>query len=139
MTDTKTPQELLKEKYPDLLKNVSVAVGPGWVPLIERALDELDGASYEAEGELRGYLQGMTVLQIKEKFGGLRFYYRHADGSRAIEPIAGRIRVLENESQSTCESCGAPGALCDIGGWLSTACGDCAAARKAASKRGVTD
>jgi hypothetical protein len=50
------------------------------------------------------------VLQVTEKFGGLRFYAN----CRRDEAIRPRIGTAANEYFRTCEVCGQPGTL---GGW----------------------
>lgn len=51
------------------------------------------------------------VSQIKEKFGGLRFYYRY-DGDKAVgERLYEIVQRAENQSYGTCEVCGQPGEL----------------------------
>jgi hypothetical protein len=47
------------------------------------------------------------VLQVKEKFGGLRFYVN----CRENVAIDGRIGLAMQESLRTCEICGQPGIL----------------------------
>ena len=47
-------------------------------------------------------LKGVTVLQVKEKFGGLRFY---AMGEK-LEEVQKLIDAAESYSYRTCEDCG---------------------------------
>jgi hypothetical protein len=57
------------------------------------------------------------VVQVKEKFGGLRFYVR-LDGlrlSHADDAISRRIGAAVEESFHTCEVCGQPGELRENG------------------------
>ena len=63
--------------------------------------------------------EGVKILQIKEKFGGLRFYVDtgSTDLFRAID-------AAEDASFKICEQCGAPGKL-RSGGWLKTRCDEC--------------
>ena len=56
------------------------------------------------------------IEQIKEKFGGLRFYYRGGD-----EQIHGMVRMAELWAGNTCEKCGDKGKRRD-GGWVRTLC-----------------
>lgn len=58
----------------------------------------------------------VVAMQVKEKFGGLRFYAASAsEGQRAM------IELVESLSRRTCEVCGAPGEqLSD--GWIRTRC-----------------
>ena len=61
---------------------------------------------------------GLAVLQVKEKFGTLRFY---CDGTKAIHRY---IRLAERLSSVTCEECGKPGTP-SHSGWIQTLCEDC--------------
>jgi len=58
-------------------------------------------------------LKGFTIQQVKEKFGGLRFYAQFGDrGSYkggAVKACQGAIRLAENMSFSICELCGNKG------------------------------
>ena len=58
----------------------------------------------------------VTLDQVKEKFGTLRFYYTGGD-----DEIRGMVRMAESMSAVTCEECGLPGTQTQ-GGWIKTAC-----------------
>jgi hypothetical protein len=58
----------------------------------------------------------VTLDQVKEKFGTLRFYYTGGD-----DEISGMVRMAESMSGVVCEECGAPGKRRG-GGWIYTAC-----------------
>jgi hypothetical protein len=58
----------------------------------------------------------VVVDQVKEKFGGLRFYYTGGD-----DLIDGMVRMAESMSEVTCEECGYPGTTRG-GGWVRTLC-----------------
>ena len=61
------------------------------------------------------------VDQVKEKFGGLRFYI--ATGS---EPIWQLIQQMESQSYDVCELCGtSPAAINRTRYWLKTFCTEC--------------
>lgn len=60
------------------------------------------------------------VAQIKEKFGGLRFYINN--GNDEIYEI---IHEVEDESFSICEYCGNEGELRRNRSWLKTLCNEC--------------
>ena len=62
------------------------------------------------------YVHWIRVEQIKEKFGGLRFYYSGGD-----EYIDGMVRMAEVWAGTTCETCGNKGKRRD-GGWIRTLC-----------------
>lgn len=81
--------------------------GDGWFDLIWRLCEDI---------EKLGPPKGFEVVQVKEKFGELRFY---ANGS--TDAIEDRIDQATGESVKTCETCGAPGEL-QTGGWYFTAC-----------------
>jgi hypothetical protein len=61
----------------------------------------------------------VTLDQVKEKFGTLRFYYTGGD-----DAINGMVRMAESISGVTCESCGNPGER-HGGGWVRTLCAPC--------------
>jgi hypothetical protein len=58
----------------------------------------------------------VVAVQIKEKFGTLRFYYDGGD-----EYIAGVLSMAESMSARTCEQCGSLGTARG-GGWIRTLC-----------------
>lgn len=68
--------------------------------------------------EVKDACPQVVAFQVKEKFGGLRFYF-----SGGNDIIHGMVTLAEAMSYSTCEVCGNPGkprggsyirALCDI-------------------------
>lgn len=58
----------------------------------------------------------VVATQVKEKFGGLRFYYTGGD-----DYINGVVAMAELMSERTCEECGDPGQLYTKG-WHKTLC-----------------
>jgi len=58
------------------------------------------------------------VVQVKEKFGTLRFY---CGGTEAIDKY---VRLAERFSSVTCEDCGKLGKANDSG-WIRTQCDAC--------------
>ncbi len=58
----------------------------------------------------------VVAIQVKEKFGTLRFYYNGGD-----DFINGLERMAESMSAVTCEECGSPGTR-TTGGWIRTLC-----------------
>jgi len=65
----------------------------------------------------------VTLDQVKEKFGTLRFYYTGGD-----DYISGMVTMAESMSGVTCEECGKPGERVG-GGWITTLCEEHAEAR----------
>jgi hypothetical protein len=62
----------------------------------------------------------IQIDQIKEKFGGLRFYYSGGD-----DTIYGMTSLAESLSYKICESCGTTKGVGQTGGWIYTVCWDC--------------
>lgn len=87
-------------------------VGKGWVPILDRLARRLIALGWDRR-----------VAQIKEKFGGLRFY-----SDSLTSEMHEAVREAEAESFRTCEDCGAPGEHRG-GGWIRTLCDACEAAR----------
>ena len=71
----------------------------------------------------------VTLDQVKEKFGTLRFYYSGGD-----DYISGMVSLAESLTGVTCESCGNVGERRG-GGWIHTYCTPCEEAREAARKK----
>ena len=111
------------------------AVGEGWWPIIEvlchRIQNHIDSRNhYVQKFPDLGYapVEQVIVRQIKEKFGGLRFYYDGGD-----EYIAGLVSMAESWADRSCEECGAPGKHRG-GGWIRTLCDEHEAKRQQAIK-----
>src|SRR5882757_6677805 len=86
----------------------------GWRDLLERCCARIEAALAEG-GALR-------VLQIKEKFGALRFYCGGDLPDAAKAKVDEAIALAAARSACTCEICGAEGRLYNRDGWLATAC-----------------
>jgi len=71
---------------------------------------------------------GFAVIQVKEKFGTLRFY---CPSTSAIDKY---IRLAERLSAVTCEECGKPGTP-NESGWISTLCEECRTTRVCPNER----
>ena len=90
----------------------------GWYPIIVR----LDRA-------MAGVDPLYEIHQVKQKFGGLRYYYQPSASSpeeRRVE-LAVLVRAAEAEAARTCERCGGRGVLRRSStGWIETLCTHCA-------------
>ena len=86
----------------------------GWRDLLERACARIEAALVEG-GTLK-------VLQIKEKFGTLRFYWCGDMSDTAKAKVEEAIALAVARSACTCEICGAEGRLYNRDRWLATAC-----------------
>ena len=78
--------------------------GDGWFDLVWRLCERLEPVVAAAETETAHPFQ---VLQVKEKFGGLRFYTSYNN-----DAIYALIEAAEMESLHACEICGRPGKRC---------------------------
>lgn len=88
-----------------------VECGDGWFDLLDELCARIQAAVDAGAEQPR-------VLQVKEKFVGLRFYVRGADGQMETW-----IDEAEARSCVTCEVCGASGVLRrSRDGWLGTRC-----------------
>lgn len=86
-------------------------IGAGWQPIVKVLLD------FCTEHNIQ-------VLQVKEKFGGLRFYY-YADpdtvDTDTWQEIKQMVEAAERLCNYMCETCGAPGKKTNTS-WIKTAC-----------------
>ena len=94
-----TGRPVLREELPN-------CVGRGWWPLINQLLDDLLELGWDG-----------VVFQVKEKFGGLRFYI-----GAGSDEIHERIQQAEDESYKVCEVTGKPGKLRSDLYWMHTLC-----------------
>lgn len=78
----------------------------GWFPIIKELIEDLIKLGWDKQ-----------ICQVKEKFGGIRFYIN--GGS---DEIYDRIRKAEEQSFKTCEITGLPGELRQDIGWWRTLC-----------------
>lgn len=79
----------------------------------EKRLADIIASDYR---EVPEPIPQVTLDQVKEKFGTLRFYYTGGD-----EYIHGMVTLAEAMSGVTCEECGKPGKQ-RKGGWIVTLC-----------------
>jgi hypothetical protein len=84
------------------------SIGDGWMPLLVPVV-------------ALSKKKGIPLVQVKEKFGGLRIYTDVAD-----EELDAAIRKAEEKASHTCEICGNEEAsLRSNKGWLTTRCDVC--------------
>jgi hypothetical protein len=79
----------------------------------------------EVEQHITERVNWITIEQIKEKFGGLRFYYSGGD-----DTIGGMVTMAEVWASHSCETCGNKGEKRN-GGWIRTLCDQHEEERKA--------
>jgi hypothetical protein len=81
-------------------------VDSGWYPIIKDLIEDLIKLGWDKQ-----------ICQVKEKFGGLRFYI-----NTGSDEIFKRIHLAENQSYEICETCGEKGEMRTDLGWYSTLC-----------------
>lgn len=75
-------------------KNCGIGFPPGWYDIVRGIFEFIESRGYE----------DVRVQQIKEKFGGLRFYYEGGD-----DELFKVVEESENRSYKTCDMCGKMG------------------------------
>ena len=107
----------MEQRFPKMFngKYGGFACGEGWWPILEKLCSNIQNHIDWKNKQSEIVLQ-VTVAQIKEKFGGLRFYYEGGD-----EHINGMVRMAEAWADASCEECGSPGKRRN-GGWIKTLC-----------------
>ncbi len=93
------------------IRHISSSPGALWA--IDAANKALANPEFKEVPEI---VPQVTVVQVKEKFGTLRFYYNGGDTY-----IDAMVSFAEAMSACTCERCGAPGVIRG-GGWVRTLC-----------------
>lgn len=133
-------QQTLTEKYPKIFQVIEsqrlmpyamfgIECGDGWYNIINalcfQIQNHIDWNNSQRKRLLENNLYNVsipdeisqvTVSQVKEKYGDLRFYYEGGDSK-----IDGMVRMAEAMSAVTCEVCGDVGKMRGHG-WYYTAC-----------------
>ena len=96
----------------------------GWVPIVDMLCGSIQDyvnnfVRYTKDGEYRP--AQVTCVQMKEKFGGLRFY---TDGND--EYVDGMIFMAEHMAYNTCQDCSSQEDIGRTQGWITTLCRNCA-------------
>ena len=121
----------LKEKYPVMFSQPygGICVGEGWWPILEALCSQIHSYTEWRNNTRNHYLKSnpdgekipeevpqVVIAQIKEKFGGLRFYYDGGD-----DYVRGLVTMAESWASRSCEECGHPG-VSRSGGWIKVLC-----------------
>lgn len=136
-----TPVDQLKARFPYMFRGeaISIELCDGWFPIFAEACRQID----EVLGENK---RGFCWIQLKEKFGSARFYYRLGNSKRIVvdlvdsqrghtlikdptkdgDPTSDRIDAIvdqaEARTQTNCMICGAPAQTWPYGGYYMTLC-----------------
>ena len=110
-------EKRMVEAYPKMFggKYGGFACGEGWWSIIELLCSNIQH-HIDWKNKKTMIVPQVNVAQIKEKFGGLRFYYDGGD-----EYISGLVSMAESWAACSCETCGTPGERRE-GGWIRTLC-----------------
>jgi hypothetical protein len=129
-------RQLLVAAYPRFFERGGFpSVGDGWRTLLERALARITLALGAEPPEA-----GVSIVQIKEKFGTLRLYYHARSVSdRALAAIEEAVELAEARSACTCEQGGDEGGLYVRGDWYVTCCREHAQGEPVPVKPGSRD
>ncbi len=118
--DYETFAKQMEEKFPKMFANKygGFAVGKGWYPILEKLCANIQHHIdwQNKNHEKHPVVEQVVVEQIKEKFGGLRFYYQGGDDN-----VHGMVRMAESWADVACEECGGIGQRRG-GGWVRTLC-----------------
>lgn len=133
--DSKLQQQLF-EKYPKIFRQKDLSLretcmcfgcdcGDGWFKLLDILCSHL-----QFNTDKNRYPQ-VEATQVKEKFGGLRFYYTviPLDKEESMERywgiIDGLVSFAEDISNYICEKCGSMDNVTQTKGWIVTLCEKC--------------
>jgi len=92
--------------------DAKLEVSVGWADLLDKVYDYLETFPQEPGGEI-------YIIEVKEKWGGLRIYT-----SEAPDAVFHFLLAIEAESFTVCEFCGKPGRP-RATGWIKTMCQQC--------------
>jgi hypothetical protein len=117
----------LIKKYPKLFEHLNnegnemraarmfgIECGDGWYDLLDTLMRSI---CFNIE---HNKMPEVHVAQIKEKFGGLCFYY---DGGN--ERTRGMVSIAESMSYKICENCGSNHNVTQTKGWIRCLCEKC--------------
>lgn len=105
MEKIKTPFELF-----------NVECGKGWFDLLRPIFEYIERYNKDEKNK-----EKIEVLQVKEKFGGLRFYTNFQTNE-----LSKLIEEAEFKADNTCELCGSTEKVGKTLGWITTCCEECA-------------
>ena len=124
-------QNKLFEKYPKIFKQKDLPMnqtamcwgidtGDGWYNIIDTLCYQIQWhIEHNLNKDEDPEVVNVEAVQVKEKYGGLRFYYNGGN-----DFISGLVYMAEGMSSKTCEECAAPGTQNEVG-WIHTLCTPC--------------
>ena len=120
--DNNSKQKRIKNKYGRFFISLLKKLNRSNIKIIRKILPYKTIFKIEDKFEKETYekISQVTVDQVKEKFGSLRFYF--SGGDRLIE---GMVWLAEHQSYSICEYCGTTKNVGHTKGWIYTCCEEC--------------
>jgi hypothetical protein len=125
-----TTEELIA-KYPKIFQDYEGNPGrvnwhgvpDAWLPIVDKLCGAMQNyidnvTRYTKDGPVKP--EQVTCVQMKEKFGGLRFYTNGHD-----DQVDGMITMAEYLCDNTCQDCGSEQDLGMTSGWVSVLCRNC--------------
>lgn len=122
-------QKKLNQDFPELLRgHLGYAINfeclDGWYDLLYKLFQDIMRVSKQEKYRI-GFSEkkddpGMTIVQVKEKYGTLRIYTNFS-----YEEIDKLIDRAEHASETICEVCGKEGKLKCENRWYLVRCKDC--------------
>ena len=116
--------KVLASRYPRLFpsSNVleSVSIPQGWLNLFDLLCARIDTILEDNPEAV------IEVLQVKDKFAELRFYFRQTGGDiNVVKEIRESVALAAAVSKRCCEKCGGPGEIMNDQGWMRVRCQQC--------------
>jgi hypothetical protein len=110
-----------KARWPLWFAECSMEAPTGWYGLVWDLCEKIE--SYDPGS-------GFMILQIKEKFGGLRFYISSLEEGK-YEHVYKLIQDAEHLAEETCITCSKPGKTREHNRWYHPLCDSCNDIREA--------
>lgn len=117
-----------ESRWPGLMADIPCGFGcpKGWSELVWKLFIDIEAALTAAHPELSDF----KIAQIKEKFGGLRFYFSLRKDHPAYDMIHQLVEQAQGESFGICLSCGGSadvttGVTGGGRGWVTSQCQAC--------------
>ena len=121
------PIDKLIQEFPAVFQNMDSgaisSVPSGWYNILYNLCEELTPILNEERSKITEDQEQplFYVHQIKEKFGGLRFYFMmNTENTELHENIQKLIDIAEDKSYDTCQITGKVGKLCKKGRYYMT-------------------
>ena len=134
-------EKKLYDKYPEIFRQKDlpmtqtcmcwgISCGDGWYNILDNLCSMIMAHNKNLNWKIKYDIEKgkateadlvpvIQATQVKEKFGGLRFYTNSTD-----DYVEGLVGMAEAMSECTCEECGNPGKQNDHG-WIRTLCDPC--------------